>query len=251
MEMRYDKRDNLIYKKNSEGLELEIMYDSSDKIITVINRSKNEITSFQYDSYKREVLCKSSLGFERNTKYIDDMVFVKDSNGLYEARKLDKNGKVLYFIGSNGYGSNKYDEYGHKIYSINACGIEDFYTYRNEKLIEHTNSTGFKEEYSYNHGLPSYYTNSNGVAYNYLYDDKERLIVQTDSTTGLDCILYEYDEAGHLLKINRSGEIDERFFNEKGQKIKEYESVFVKYYEYDENGNLTHYKRIYKSKEGL
>lgn len=134
IEMRsYDENDNLIYTKDSNGLE----------------------TWYEYDSDGNEIHCKQSDGFESWCEYDNHSRLIHettlDDDSLETWYEYDINGNI-YDYDSNGIECwIKCDRDGNEIYEKWSDGIKVWSEYDNNRKIIHRKGTdGIERWYDYN-----------------------------------------------------------------------------------------------------
>ena len=109
----YDKNNNLIYYKNSNG------------------REKNGREKWkEYDENNNLIHCKYSDGSEYWQEYDEsnNLIHYKDSNGVEEWKEYDENNNLIHFKNSNGYEEwKKYDKNNNIIHFKRSDGYENNY----------------------------------------------------------------------------------------------------------------------------
>jgi len=102
---KFDKKNNLIHSKDSNGYERWKEYDKKNNLIHY----------------------KHSNGREEWNKYDknNNLIYYKHSNGVEYWNEYDKNNNLIHFKDSNGYEEwNKYDKKNNKIHYKDSNGIE-------------------------------------------------------------------------------------------------------------------------------
>lgn len=183
-EIRYDDRGNVVEVKDHLGLrEKATQYNKADLPLKTID-SDGEVTQTQYDATGK-MLSQVKDGKKSTMKY--------DKQGrLIERTSIE--GMVSYF---------KYDDFGNIIETAESSGEKIYYTYNAQNNLTKTRKY-FNEKLVYAHDKA--------------YDDKHRVISETDAY-------------GHTTTYS---------YNDKGQKVQTTDAKGnVTRYEYDEIGNLS------------
>jgi YD repeat-containing protein len=122
----FDKKNNLIYFKNSNGIEEWNEYDKNDNLIH----------------------CKYSNGKEYWKEYDknDNLIHYKDSNGIESWNEYDNKNNLIHYKDSKGYEYwNEYDKNDNIIHHKDSDGFEEWYKYdKKNDLIHCKDSRGFE-----------------------------------------------------------------------------------------------------------
>ena len=178
------------------------------------------------------------------------MLFRSNTRGEYHHIKKDANGNVLWNKTNSDDVFFSYDDNGNCVEQSYRNGTSIKFQYdENNNLSKSVNSLGYTEEFEYdeNNNLIRK-TNSYGLIIEYRYNEFGNLIYEKNSSSKIEkFISYVLINGKYLISsiIDTSGKEERYKYDERGNKIKYFESLFEKNYEYDENNNLIAYSRKY------
>ncbi|QOW59970.1 DUF6531 domain-containing protein [Treponema pedis] len=200
----YDKNGNLLSRKNPLGAETQFKYESG--LLHIITDALGSQTEIAYDDSKNIVRIQSpnnaltKYGYDR----LGQCVQVTNPNDIHQNRQLDLLGRVttVYDFDNNTI-ELEYDAMDN-ITRYKDHNKEVHYSYKGlNKLMSRRDSAG-TVRYRYDtEGQLREITNQAGERYSFELDGRGDVIKEK----GFDGIvrLYERDEAGRVIKIQRPG----------------------------------------------
>lgn len=202
--LEYDERGNIV-KTTFEDTVTTFAYDQKDRmtrkemVIDLQSESYRQITEWEYDDDAHTVTRRFSTGYGEAVRWDSTVVSTYDADGnLLREECEEEDGEAVV----NEYAYNQNGQVTRKHY-------KDFEGNEAEYLWEY-DAYGNKTKYSYwasNASWSAPYTHT----YVYEYDEAGNVLKKTFSTTSYDgesVTLYEYDEWGNVLKETHPGETD-------------------------------------------
>lgn len=216
---QYDKKGNLVERKNPLGAETQFKYENG--LLYNITDALGSQTQIDYDESKNIIHIQSpnnavtKYGYDR----LGQCVQVTNPNGIHQNRQLDLLGRVttVYDFDNNTI-DLEYDAMDN-IIRYKDCNKEVHYTYKGlNKLMSRRDSAGTVRYHYDTEGQLRRITNQAGERYSFELDGRGNVVKEK----GFDGLTrsYERNDAGWVTKIQRPG--------------KRYTQ-----YKYDPNGRIT------------
>lgn len=230
----YDENNNKIKVEHSDGLEQFYEYDNMNRLVHYMSMRKHDKVmdiTYVYDDDERSKTIYSEGIFK-------EKIWFLDKNFEKVLKKETEEHKFIYYT---------YDEEDRLIEMKDENDIIERITYLENNTIKISSSLGISEIKQYSDtGKILKYTDSKGIDTIYEYDSSDRLSHEYSSNQRIDNVYFYNDKERITVIIDRIHDRTKRQeFNNKGLIIREEDYTYIKKYNYDSNGNLISYLRIY------
>ncbi len=230
----YDENNNRIKVEHSDGLEQFYEYDNINRLIHYISMRKHDkIVDVNYvynDNEKSKTIYSEGI-FKEKIWFLD-----KDFEKVLKKETEDH--KFIYYT---------YDEEDRLVEMKDENDIIERITYLENNTVEISSSLGISETKQFsNTGKILKYIDNKGIETIYEYDSDDRLYHEYSSNHRIDNV-YFYNDKDRITIITDKihNRVKRQEFNDKGLIIREEDYMYIKKYNYDSNGNLISYLRIY------